>query len=816
MSEDRLEKAIETLKNESLKPGQLEEARSRVWAKIRNSATATCAEFESEIADYLEGKLADSRRLLMEDHLSRCASCRARLNEQKGNRNPTHFQSRHAVRKPKWIAWAAAAALFVAALYVGRNGIYSFLTQNSPRATVVSQTGGLYLVPNGLLQDGAAIGESSAIRTGPGARARLRLADGSTMEMNQGTELFIHAALGGKTIHLQRGDIIVHAAKQRLGRLRVQTRDSVASVKGTIFAVSAGISGSLVSVVEGSVAVRQPGGEVLLSPGEQAATNPVLASSVESAIAWSPDAETYIGILASLAHVQKQIANTLSPSLNAQSRLLPLTPANTVIYGAVVNLSGTANQAALLLEQQAAENPIFNQWWHSEASRGIKQIIGGIQTFMPLLGNELVYGIALNASAPGDTVPMFLAESRTGKQADLAANLEALRAQTGPKPFHYSLSDTVLILSDSQTHLQWLLSHLGEGAATPFANEIAARYQAGAGSLLGVDFNSMPFSGNPATRIIGAQQLKHIFIQQRTLQGAEENELTISFQGPRTGIGSFLASTGSGGAAEYITGGAIFGFYASTREPQQMIAELAAIISRLNPTFQNNLAGAESKLGISFTDDFARAFGVESALSLEGINAEGPVWSMAALVNNQSLLDNTIRKLVDAINAGRAKEGKTVAIEIQTENIDGRTWKTMRSSVSSSNFFAWTYDRGYMVAGSDRDAASRALATRDGGSPLIFSDAFQRLLPSMAGLHPSGFLWLNAKGALNGLPIPIQNPAVQKLIAEGEPILATFSGSTEQIRVASRTRISGMIMNLMLLQGANRASSPGGNAPTGR
>src|SRR5690606_36907789 len=94
----------------------------------------------------------------------------------------------------------------------------------------------------------------------------------------------------GMAIHLQRGDVIVEAADQRRGNLRVLTRESIASVKGTVFAVSSGLGGSVVSVVEGSVAVRQPGTDVLLSPGQQAASNPALASSVESAIAWSPQA----------------------------------------------------------------------------------------------------------------------------------------------------------------------------------------------------------------------------------------------------------------------------------------------------------------------------------------------------------------------------------------------------------------------------------------------------------------------------------------------------------------------------------------------
>jgi len=106
-----------------------------------------------------------------------------------------------------------------------------------------------------------------------------------------------------------------------------------------------------------------------------------------------------------------------------------------------------------------------------------------------------------------------------------------------------------------------------------------------------------------------------------------------------------------------------------------------------------------------------------------------------------------------------------------------------------------------MVSASDRGAALRALATRNGGSPLVWSPAFQQQLPSSAGLHPSGFIWLNTKGAFQSLAALAPNPAIQKLAAERDPILVAFNGTTEQIHAASRTRLSGLIMDIMLLQG---------------
>ena len=110
-----------------------------------------------------------------------------------------------------------------------------------------------------------------------------------------------------------------------------------------------------------------------------------------------------------------------------------------------------------------------------------------------------------------------------------------------------------------------------------------------------------------------------------------------------------------------------------------------------------------------------------------------------------------------------------------------------------------------MVAASDRASAERAIATRNGGSPLVWSPEFLGQLPSSAGLHPSAFAWLNPKGALEILSAVTTNPAVSELLAGRDPILVVFDGTPEQIHAASRTRISGLIMDVMLLQNLGQA-----------
>jgi hypothetical protein len=120
----------------------------------------------------------------------------------------------------------------------------------------------------------------------------------------------------------------------------------------------------------------------------------------------------------------------------------------------------------------------------------------------------------------------------------------------------------------------------------------------------------------------------------------------------------------------------------------------------------------------------------------------------------------------------------------------------------------WTYDGGYLVASSDRATAERAIATRNGGLALVWSPAFQAQLPASAGLHPSAFAWVNTKGALGILSALSSTQGAAKLLAERDPVLVVFDGKPEQIHAASRTRVSGAILDALLLQNLGRSIAP--------
>jgi hypothetical protein len=804
MSEDRLERALQQMKDEDVDAGTVEAARARVWENVTSAGSVTCAEFRQDLRAYLASELGASRRTLVEDHLSRCPGCRARIAEMKGERTVVAMPRRSSSRWMQWGGLAAAAALVLATLYLGRDAIDGMLAPGGPRATVVSADGGLFRLPVGPLQAGGVIGERESIRTGPGARAVLRLADGSTVEVNERTELFVTAAWSGQAVHLQRGDVIVKAATQRRGRLRVLTRDSIASVKGTVFAVSAGMGGSVVSVVEGSVAVNQPGRDVVLGPGQQAASIPALASSAAQAIAWSPEADYYLQLLGSFVKIEGELAK-LPAEMRTNSALLAYLPAGAFVYGTVPNLGATINRALSLAEDQAAQNAAFGAWWNSETGQQVRQMTERLQSVNPLLGEEIVFCASL--AGLEEPVPIVMARVQPGKQAQLASALEGLFAGTGEPAPPYSVTNDLMVVSTSPSNLAWALAHLGQGAASPFAAAIAERYQRGVGWLVSLDAPPLVAmaSGDdaPPIELAGMVGMKYLFLEQRAPAGALENEVTFAFQGARTGMASWLADAGSGGAAEYLPADALLAGYVSTREPLQLFQEFTAQITKTEPDFEQGLASLDEKLGAGFVQNLTAAFGSESALALTGLSASGPMWVLASVANNPTVIDSSLQKLVETVNAELGPDEQAKRIVIQQESVNGRTWTTMKPGGLPIGI-TWTYDRGYLVAGSDRAVAERAIATRNGGSPLVWSPEFLGQLPSTAGLHPSAFVWLNAKGALGILSAVAPNPALAELVAARDPILVVFDGTPERIHAASRTRISGLVMDAMLFENLSR------------
>src|SRR5262249_2633652 len=206
----------------------------------------------------------------------------------------------------------------------------------------------------------------------------------------------IDQTLRGTTIHLDRGSVIVEAARQK-GRLFVDTGDSLLSVTGTTFSANAGTKGSRVSVIEGEVRLDHGGNQSVLRAGGQATTNPSIETiPVKEEIAWSRNAERYAKTLRALASLQNELNAVPKPGVRHSTRLLDMMPENTVLYAALPNLGATIAESHRIIQERIQQNPALRDWFANRRPAAANDTMSIIKEFGEQLGDEIAIGAGMD------------------------------------------------------------------------------------------------------------------------------------------------------------------------------------------------------------------------------------------------------------------------------------------------------------------------------------------------------------------------------------------------------------------------------------
>jgi hypothetical protein len=255
-----------------------------------------------------------------------------------------------------------------------------------------------------------------------------------------------------------------------------------------------------------------------------------------------------------------------------------------------------------------------------------------------------------------------------------------------------------------------------------------------------------------------------------------------------------------------VTPGAVGALSVCTRNPGQAFDEFVALIGQVNPSFRQELADLEAKTGVRVSSDVVAALGTDFTFAIERPTIPLPGWVAAVEVNQPSLLDAAVHRLVEAVNREADPTGQNPRLVLEQQVADGRTWIALRNTKLNLTLH-WTYDRNYWVLSLDRSLAAQAIATRSSGLTLVRSDLFRAQLPASSGLHQSGFFWFNPQGPLADIAALFGGGQLKSLLQSREPILAVVNGETERIRLASRTRLMSMVLTTMM---------SGGVPPAGR
>ncbi|MDQ2938127.1 MAG: FecR domain-containing protein [Acidobacteriota bacterium] len=861
-----LDNATAEIRNETVDPSALDQAAERVWARLASEAAeaggqlrteslvadriGSCADFQSLIPAYLNGSLSEARSLLLVDHTHECIPCRKAMKDVRSRKMAPAKKaavSRRYRIQPVILRWGIAASLIIGFGLLALPFIQRYAPLGGDlEATVQAAEGQVYQIADTRstpLTAGEKIQKGDRIRTAKDAHASIRLGDGSVIEMKDRSEFSLTKNAQGTTIHLNRGAIVVEAAKQRKQHLFVDTGDSRVSVTGTVFSVNSGTKGSRVSVIEGEVHMDHAGNQRVLRGGEQATTSSAIAMvPVKDEVAWSRKAAQYAQTLAAFTSLNKDLSKVAQPGVRNSTHLLDLMPENTIVYAALPNLTSTILESHRIMEERINQNAALRQWWEKEEAghRGpnVDQIIGTIREFGDYLGDEIAVSVSMNEK--GEPVaPLVLAELKNSagfrqfleqqivkysgnsqgrphiQFVENPLTAAAATAEPGKKSdeLFVWIENNLFAASPKLQQLQDLANVVQKGGAnnftsTPFHNRVAQLYQEGAGLVVAANLERLIESTKPdRTKSVGAEQrenalqqlgilnLKYFVLDQKNAEGKTHTQATLSFNEAQRGIPSWLAAPGPMGSLEYISPDAnvVAGFV--VKDPVRLVDDLLGVIETVSPDLRKNLDKQQADHGLDIRKDIAAPLGGEFAFAIDGPILPTPSWKMVFEVNDPEHLQQTLERVVTEINKEAARFSKT-GLAWDRSDLAGRTYYTLRSADFGVEV-NYTYVNGYVVMGPSRALVELAVRSQEQGNTLLRSSRFTGGLPSDGNANFSAIFYHNLAplvrpfadriaSSAGNLPQE-QQQAIRAMAADMPPTLAYAYAQGDSITFAANT-----------------------------
>ncbi len=818
-----LENAVQEISNDSVDPAVIAAAAARVWARLapqtqtaaaasncpaNNAAPAAanspapirnCADFQALLPDYRAGRLPAARAALVQDHLHECVACR-HVYEGRVTVMPASRNARPVGRAGHPARWAVAAAVVATAGV----SIWFAVDQYGVRTghpVVEAVNGQLYVIAaDGIhpLAAGQDLPDGVEIRTAKDSGAVLLLRDGSQVEMRERSGFAASGPAGDLTIRLARGSVLVHAAKRRKGHLYVSTADCRVGVTGTIFSVSAGAKGSRVSVVEGEVHVSQDNQEKILHPGDQAVTSPSIEPvSVKEDISWSRDRDQLYKELDKLRAGLQQIH---LPALRYSSKLVAHLPASTMFLASIPNLSEYLGEAQAELHSRLDESPELRQWW-TERGAAIEPLIGKLRAASDYLGDEI--DIAGFTGPDGKVQPPALIAEvrRDGFAAFLKQNA----------PGFYSVTHgSLVVFGCSKESVDALAASLDTAPSiqgTPFFARIQESFRNGAGLLLCADLSRV------AVHPIAA--VRYLVCEQKEIGGHMEMSASVGFDGPRTGIASWLAEPAPLGSLDYISPEATVLAAATVKDPAAILDEMVTMQQRSPAETQKLFDNLHRELGFDLHDDLAGTLGGEFSLSLDGPAFPVPSIKLVAEVYDPVRFEATVEKAVAAYNQHTVAAGGK-PLRTSRETVDGRAYYMIAGADPNPlTEVHYTFADGYLIAGLTRALVSHAIQVKTTAANISHSAQFVALEPHDRHDNFSLVMYENLGTTLAplanllgafvpqgraGQGNPLEGLAHMKplfLAAYGEPDRITLSGNGNGLGQGIASLMGGNLMGMV-------------------
>lgn len=854
-----LDRTIDQIRDETPRDHTVNQAAERVWVQLQEAIECeaakdpavrpirTCEDYRDMLPAYLDNRLSEARKLLLEDHSRECFTCRKALKEARAAMSEKSSAAPKTGTRTKstWrsdLSWAVAATLIIGVALVGvafKSEIFNFSTGGWLQIDAVDgallEVKDTDIIPVAV---GQTLEDGEWIRTTKESGAVFTLDDGSKVEMDERSELYVTREGRNNTIHLARGGIIVQAADQGAGHLFVDTEDCTVSVTGTVFSVSHGTKGSRISVIEGEVIVDQNGDEQILHPGQQVTTRTRLAHiPVESHIAWSRNSDMHLAMLHELASFRTELEKRLPDTkLRYDTRLLDSVPENTVFFAAIPNMTADLAEAHRLLQEKVQSSGPLNAWWKENVvANGIEpeidRVMEKIQRLGDQLGDEIVMAMAKKPDNPNEpclkmNMPVFLAELKNpdafrnylledlAEIGKAAGEIPPLGLVDDPFSFTWNDSGTqhdallfwingnMLAVSPEIESLRHLASLAGSPEAgrfkgSKFHSRLAESYRNGAGILVGADLGAI-IAGSTIRMDepgvmdkLGINDIEHLVFERHEVADTNYTTASLSFSQERRGIAAWLAEPAPMGALGFISPDATAVAAFVVNNPASLLGETLDELIKADGQFEKELERFETEFGIDLVKDIAGPLGGEVAFALDGPLLPKPAWKLALEIYDPAALQRTIAWAVQEVNNLAAKEGQP-GLTMTTVDRSGRTYYTLTADELGISVH-YTFIDGYFIAAPQQELLNRAIQYRASGITLPNSGSFKSLLPRDGQENLSAVVYQNLGSIL--APVvrqtigrsktlsPEQQAMIDDLTADSRPSLFCVYGERDRIDI---------------------------------
>jgi hypothetical protein len=851
ISNHEFDDAVNFLKHDIPTPEELRASATNVSQVLRQAAAPVtmpeiirgCDDVVRLLPPYSAGQLPARRAMVIEAHLRECSGCRARATGRtfaSEKRWALAMPNKAASGWPRFAVMAAVFAIAVAGFVI--HNMY-FAVPAGARASVQSIDGNVYrATPNGdsLARVGDSLQEGDTLRTAEGAHAYVRLSDGSVVEINERTNFTVQARGKDITVDVDRGAVLVQAAKRNSGHLYVKTSDCRVAVTGTVFSVNSGMKGSRVSVMEGTVDVRYGGSEDVLHAGDQVSTSSNMDSiAVEDDISWSHDRQKHLELMAEFKKLQRRLEQVALPAPRYNSDLLGKMPPNAIVYASFPNAGQALEEANQILQSQIQQSPALQDWFSQggrESQYKINEFITKLRQLSDYLGDEVVL-VGLNqgkSSQVALVAQVRLAGLREFLQTQFADGEHKLAVidPTGlaslPLKSNQALAlirENEVIFAADRATLESINNQLNSGAtglaATEFGQRIKDAYGRGAGILFAADMHALmqyPHRAHSRSRDTGELQrtgiadIRYFIAEHRELNGTQDNRMLLDFSGQRRGITSWLAAPAPIGSLDFVSQNAAVAIAFVAKDPQAIMDDVLSF-GRDPERTSREVADAESKLHLRLREDIAANLGGDTAIALDGAVLPTPAWKLIVEVHNAGALANSLEKLVQAMNEESQRKGKP-GVTLQAEDISGQKFYAVVSQDKGQKPITYTFASGYMIIGPSRAVVMDALHTRAMGSSLARSGDFKSMLPKDSNANYSAVAYQNLSPVLQPLLSQMtgeQAAVLQQLAADSRPSVIAVWGRENRIDAATNSRFIGfdwLALGSLLGKGTSQGRTP--------